>query len=259
MKYNAFITAGGRISGEFAKMTGTEIKALIKIDGRSLLQSAVYALQESGVIGRIALIAPEEMKDLPDVRGVDDFIPADADGVKNILMGLNHFKDDPYVVLCTSDLPFINAHAVKDFISRCPENAAVCYPVFEKMEINPKIRPGVPSYIKLKDGNFTGGSIFRLDTTKCLSRIKQIGNSFRARKSALGMAQLLGWKFVLKFVLGLCKVDDLINRAGEIIGGRCAAVRGCDPVITLDIDDEASYGFSLKYAGNLYGGTTPDT
>ncbi|MCD4785395.1 MAG: nucleotidyltransferase family protein [Candidatus Eremiobacteraeota bacterium] len=246
MKYNAFITAGGLISGKFAQMTGTEIKALIKIDGKSLLQRAVYALRESGVISRIALVAPEEMRGTPEVRGVDDFIPADKSGVENILRGLRNFKDDKHVVLCTSDLPFINANAVKDFIERCPEDAAVCYPIFERDEINPSIRPGVPSYIKLRDGHFTGGSIFRLDTAVCLLGIDEIGKSFRKRKSALGMASLLGWRFVLELLLGRAKLESLIKRAGEIIGGKCVAVRGCDPVITMDIDDEKSYLFSLE-------------
>lgn len=246
MKYNAFITAGGLISGKFAHITGTGIKALIKIDGKSLLQRAVYALQESGVIGRIALVAPEEMRDMPDVRGVDDFIPADKSGVENILRGLRNFKDDKYVVLCTSDLPFINAHAVKDFVERCPEDAAVCYPIFEREEINPVIRPGVPSYIKLRDGHFTGGSIFRLETAVCISGIDEIGKSFRNRKSAIGMAALLGWRFVIELLLGRAKLESLIKRAEEIVGGKCAAVRGCDPVITMDIDDEKSYLFSLE-------------
>jgi len=246
MKYNAFITAGGLISGEFAKNAGTHIKALIKIDGKSLLQRAVYALQESGVISKIALVAPEEMKNMPDVRGVDDFILADKSGVENILRGLRNFKDDKHVVLCASDLPFISANAVKDFIEKCPDDAAVCYPIFEREEIDPDIRPGIPSYIKLKDGHFTGGSIFRLETKVCIRRIDEIGKSFKNRKSAIRMASLLGWRFVIQLLLGRAKLENLVKRASEIVGAKCAVVRGCDPVITMDIDDEKSYRFSLE-------------
>ena len=252
MKYNAFITAGGRIKGDFAEEAGTDIKAMIRINGQSLLQRAIYALMESGCVGKIALVAPDELRELPDVRGADVFIPADKNGVLNIKKGLEFFKNDPFVILCTSDLPFVTANSVSDFLSRCPEDASVCYPIFEKNEIDPGIRPGVPSYIKLRDGQFTGGSIFKLQTGLCLAKMKEVGESFLARKSTFGMAKLLGFGFVIKFALGLCTSEDLIKRAGEIMGGKCAGVRGCDPGITLDIDDEESYRFSLEYAEKYF-------
>lgn len=248
MQYNAFITAGGRLHGDLAEIAGTDIKAMIRINGQSLLQRAIYALRESGSVGKIALVAPEEIREIPDARGADFFIPCDKSGVLNIKKGLEYFQEDRHVILCTSDLPFITAHSVMDFLARCPDDAAVCYPIFEKNEINPDMRPGVPSFIKLKDGNFTGGSIFRLHTETCLARMKEVGQSFLARKSTFGMAKLLGFTFILKFMLGLCTSEDLINRAGEIMKGKCAGIRGCDAGITVDIDDERSYNFSIEYA-----------
>lgn len=264
MKLNAFITAGGRIDGEFARRAGTDIKALIKLGGTSLVQRAIEAMRGSGHIEKIALIAPREMREMPDVQGADYFIPASRDGVENILLGLRQFQKDKYVILSSSDLPFVTVHSVKNFIARCPANAAVCYPVFLREEIDPDLRPGVPSYVKLRDGHFTGGSIFRLETGLMVQRITQVGESFHARKSAFDMARLLGWKILLKFLLGICSLDDILKRGEEILGGKCAAVRGCDPAITLDIDDERSYDFAMKLfegnslSGRLLTGSTED-
>jgi molybdopterin-guanine dinucleotide biosynthesis protein A len=247
MKYHAYITAGGRIDGEFAQKAGTDIKAMIKINGKSLLQLSIYALIESGVIGKIVVVAPEEIRNSPDVRGADDFISADADGVENILKGFRYFSEEKHIVLCNSDLPFITADSVRGFVERCPEEAAVCYPVYEEKEIDPDIRPGIPSYIKLKEGNFTGGSIFRFETKPCMEKIEQIGRTFNARKSALSMASLLGWGIVFKFLIGQCSLDDIIRRVDKLINSKCAPIRGCDPGITVDIDDERSWQFSLDY------------
>ncbi|MCE1246415.1 MAG: nucleotidyltransferase family protein [Firmicutes bacterium] len=248
MKYHAYITAGGRISGDFASKAGTDIKAMIKINGKSLIQRAIYALIESGSVGKIVVVAPEEVKKSSDVRGADDFISADADGVENILKGLKYFSGEKHVLLCNSDLPFITADSVRGFVERCPEDALICYPVYEQNEIDPVIRPGVPSYIKLKDGHYTGGAILRLETEACIERIEQIGKSFNSRKSAFAMASLLGWGIVVKFLLGQCSLTDILKRVEKIMGGRCAAIRGCDPGITIDIDDETSWQFSVDYA-----------
>ena len=60
-----------------------EIKALIKNGGISLLQKSISALLESGAVDKIALIAPEEIKDSLESEVIDHFIPADASGVEN--------------------------------------------------------------------------------------------------------------------------------------------------------------------------------
>lgn len=247
MNYNAIITAGGRIKGDFADLAGTSIKAMIKIKGKSLLYNTVFALKKCDRIKEVTIVGPESIKDSEDVRGSDNFINAHESGIINILRGLEFYKNDPYIIFCTSDLPFITVEAVSDFINRCPEKTSICYPIFEKNEIYEGIRPGIPSYIKLKEGQFTGGSIFRLNTPLCLSRISEIGKSFNARKSTLDMARLLGFKIMLKYLLGTLSLNDILKRAEKILNFDCEAIRGCDPSITFDIDDIASYRFALSY------------
>jgi hypothetical protein len=247
LTYDTFITAGGMIWGEFALKAGETVKALVRIGGSSILERTVAALRGSGAVGRIALVAPAHVRDLPGARDVDHFIPADADGAANIWKGLQHFSGSRQVILCTSDLPFIREEGVRDFLRRCPPDAAICYPIFEKEEIDPRIRPGVPSFIKLRDGSFTGGSIFRLDTSLCISRFHLVKKAFEARKDTLGMASLLGIRVIIGFLLGRCSLGDLTGRVSRLVGGECAAVRGCDPAITVDVDDLESYNFALRY------------
>jgi GTP:adenosylcobinamide-phosphate guanylyltransferase len=245
--YNAIVTAGGLIEGEFCQQAGTAIKAMVQVGGRTLLERTLDALRGSGSIAHIALIAPDEVRGSDEAARVDHFITAHQSGVVNILAGLDHFQNDGHVVLCASDLPFISAAAIKDFLTRCPEGSAICYPVFEKKEIGRELMPGIPSFIRLKDGEFTGGSLFRLQVSLCRERISQIGKSFNARKSPLGMARLLGPLILLKFMMGQCRLDDVKRKAEGIMGAPCALVRNCDPVITVDIDDVSSYRFACEH------------
>lgn len=246
MPYNAVITAGGRINGDFAAAANTSIKALIKIKERTLFAAVIEALRKSEVIDEIAVAAPIEIKDTPEMKDVDHFIPAEKDGVKNIEMVLKKYENHSRIIFCTSDLPFITESAVQDFVARCPREASICYPIYSKEEIPNRYRPGISSYIQLKDGEFTGGSIFMLNPSLCLSKIKEVGNSFNYRKSSIGLAKLLGWKVALKFILKICSLNDILNRACQIMGEPVTAVRGCHPSLTLDIDCMDSYNFALN-------------
>jgi len=251
MGCDAFITAGGLLKGEMKDRAGTSVKALITIGGRTLLEGTIDALRGSGVIGRIAVIGPAEIGNSPVMKSIDSFIEADLCGVENIRKGLEHYSGSRHVMLCSSDLPFISSEAVKDFLARCPDAAAVCYPIFEKEEIDPSIRPGVPSYIRLKEGNFTGGSIFRLEVARCLESMAHIGKSFNARKSAIGMARLLGFSVMMKFLFGTLSCRDLQKRCEDILKAPVALVRGCGAEITVDIDDSESYDFALQYDSRM--------
>jgi len=253
MSCDAFITAGGLLHGEMKERAGTSVKALVKIGERTLLEGTIAALRGSSAIGRIVLVGPGELNGSPLLRDIDHFIEADLCGVENIRKGLEYYSDCRHAVLCSSDLPFISAEAVTDFLARCPETAAVCYPVFEKEEIDPAIRPGVPSYIRLKEGSFTGGSIFRLEVARCLDSMAHIGKSFNARKSAVGMARLLGFSVMMKFLFRTLSYRDLQKRCEDILKAPVALVRGCSAEITVDIDDSASYDFALQYDSRMKG------
>ena len=59
---DAILPAGGRIEGEFARVAGTEIKALIRFQNESLLQRAIETLKSTEGIHRIVVIGPEECR-----------------------------------------------------------------------------------------------------------------------------------------------------------------------------------------------------
>lgn len=251
MPIDAFVTAGGRISGGFAEKAGTQIKAMVEIGGETMMKRTIDALKNCDLVGRVAVVAPLEIMEHPDVKRADLIIRADGDGVENIKKGLNAFPDSERVILCTSDLPFINSEAVEGFIDKCPVECALCYPVFEENDIDEGIRAGVPGYVKLKEGRFTGGSMFMMNREKCLQRLDTIGQSFNARKSTLGMARLLGLRVIVETIFGVCKLQTMEDRVARLMGAPCKVIRGCDPVITVDVDDEESYEFALKYADGI--------
>jgi hypothetical protein len=74
---------------------------------------------------------------------------------------LLHFLDDNNnVVICTCDIPMVSNKAIEDFVNQCCEKRAdIGYPIIEK-SLNDIKYPGARrTYVKMRDGTYTGGNI----------------------------------------------------------------------------------------------------
>ena len=113
----AVVTAGGRIGGAFAELAGTSVKALVEIRGTTMLQRTIEALRAVGAT-RIAVVGGEEVRNAC-AAFVERFINESHSGSENMLRALRAWPDDGEpLVYATSDLPYVRADAVGDFLSR---------------------------------------------------------------------------------------------------------------------------------------------
>ncbi|MBV8152176.1 MAG: NTP transferase domain-containing protein, partial [Candidatus Eremiobacteraeota bacterium] len=111
----AVITAGGRIDGEFAREAGTTVKALVRIAGATLLERAIGAARAAGAT-HVAVVGGDEVR-AHCRSGVERVIEAAVDGGENVLRALAAWESGPLLYL-TSDLPFLDAQGVRDFLIR---------------------------------------------------------------------------------------------------------------------------------------------
>lgn len=56
MKLDVILPAGGRISGEFASEAGVEVKALIEINGCTVLEHTIDVLRATQRVERLILV-----------------------------------------------------------------------------------------------------------------------------------------------------------------------------------------------------------
>ncbi|MBI2299127.1 MAG: hypothetical protein HYU66_09340, partial [Armatimonadetes bacterium] len=173
----------------------------------------------------------------------------------NFLLGLRAFADDPVVLFATSDLPFIDAAAIDEVASRGVAGAGLCYPYFSKDEVRAVFPHEANSYLKLRDGDITGSSVFLLGPHHVLPREAEIRAFFEARKNIPRLVGMLGLDLALRMVLtkklGLrvLTVAALERRFGKLAGFPVAAVRGCSPRCSLDIDHERDLAEALAHVG----------
>jgi len=74
-----------------------------------------------------------------------------------------------------------------------------------------------------------------------------IRRGFRARKSQLAMASLLGADCVLRYVTGRLEIEDIERRIGRLTGGRAAAIRGAHPALAMDCDSARDIAYARTW------------
>ncbi|MBI3961824.1 MAG: nucleotidyltransferase family protein [Deinococcus sp.] len=230
------ITAGGRFAAELAQLAGTSVKALLSLQGRSLLTRVLDAVR--GAVGDqpVVVVGPEAVAHIAQAAGAQ-WVAEGPDGIANLRRGLEALAT-PQVLCCASDLPFLQAATLASFLVACAQQpgAAIYYPVVWAADFHQAF-PGSPAlFVPLADGLVTGGSVLLVERRTVLAAEPLARQVFNARKSQLGMAWLLGLGFVLKFLLRRLWVREVEARASQILGVPCAALLGSDPALAYDID-----------------------
>lgn len=234
-KVKAVILAGDSYKGEL----GPDIKnkSFIEIGGKWIVEYVVDALRDSNKIDSISIVGPvdqlrERLKDK-----VDHFIQEDKDLFVNLQEGLSPFIDQDFVLVVTSDIPMINGKVVSDFIERCFDQPAdLYYPIVDK-RLNDKLYPGFTrTYVKLKEGTFTGGNILGLNP----KIVKSCEGFARAvidnRKKPWELGKLLGTKFLILLAMGKLSISYLEQHFLKLLGIKARAIISPYPELANDVD-----------------------
>ncbi|HVT11999.1 MAG TPA: NTP transferase domain-containing protein [Fimbriimonadaceae bacterium] len=250
--YDAILPAGGRIDAEFAKVVGTEYKALIQINGKTLLGQALDALESTGLIRSTIVIGPDEVLVSDDGQRATYKLPPGETGPDNIYRGLNQLLNEPTppqkVLIVTTDLPFLSAEAITAFLSRCPADKDICIPLIRESDFHRRFPNTTATFVKLKDDSWTTGNIFLMDVEALKKSKPHIDRVFANRKSKIGMAKLLGPVFVLKFLTKRLTLIDLEAKILSMLGCSGAAVTDSDPELHYDIDFIDDYEYVTKHS-----------
>jgi molybdopterin-guanine dinucleotide biosynthesis protein A len=237
----AVITAGGRVDGAFAATIGTPIKALAPFGAGVLLDVVLEALAGAG-IAEIAVVGDPAVgrRLAANVR----CLPASPSGTINIARALDAWPDDD-LIFAASDMPFINAPDILAFLA-----ASAAYDLTMPLAEAPAYDaayPGAPPHLMALGGErISSGSVFFIGRAARASLRTVAGRFFEARKSAFGMARLLGPALLLRYLLRQLRIADVERRAAGVLGVRASAIRNSAPGLTYDIDTLAEYRYACS-------------
>lgn len=242
---HAVITAGGRVDDAFAAAIGTPWKALAPIGNRRLIDAAIDAARGAGV-AEIAVVGPADVQAYCASR-VDLAIPAVADGAENIRRALHAFPRAERLVFLTSDLPFIEAFGLSDFIERS-FGAQLAMALAQGAAYDDAFPAAPPHFVDIGGERIANGSVFTIDV-RAIPTIEAVaGRFFAARKSLLKLASLLGPELCVRFAFKRLRIRHIEARADRMLGLKALAVRHAAPGLCFDVDDIADWAYAHAFA-----------
>ncbi len=234
MKVDVVILAGG--DGSMIEPS-CRFKGLITIAGRPMVDWVVDAARSASLVAEVAVVVPtaENLGSWADK--VDKIVVSDGNFIENVIAGVRAFPMDRPVLVTTGDLPVLTGAAVDEFLEKALATGAdFVYPLVRKEDVLAQFPDADRTYVRLMEGSVTGGNMMLLNPA-LVEKNYDIGQAlFETRKSAFQMARVIGFRFVLKLVLGRLERHELEKRLGELLGGTGAAVYTRNASIGADVD-----------------------
>jgi hypothetical protein len=239
--FDAVILAAGRLDADAAQRAGHSVKGVVRIGETTPLAAMLAALGRTPAITRTIVVGP----DLRDaVAGAyDDWLDERASAEENALAGLRAARTRR-VLLCASDVPFVTAAHVEDFLSRVPADADIAYPIFERDRFLQAYPGGRSKFARIGAKRWTGGSVCVIARDVALENERLIARAFRARRSQIAMASLFGLGVLVRHLAGTLEVEHVVARIRRLSGAKAVTIAGAHPALALDCDSLAD----IEYA-----------
>lgn len=232
------ILAGGKIKGELKEITGVENKAFIKIAEKEIIDYTIEALQKANNVKEFIIVGEEEKLENKLKDKLVKIIPAKETMLENIFSAIEYYKGEDKILFLGADAPLINSIMIDDFLEECKKKEAdIYYPIIEKKLNEEKFLGMKRTYARLKEGTFTGGNMFLLNPEVLISFKELLEEVIGSRKSVIKLLKILGFIFIVKFLLRRLAISDTEKRVGEILKGyKMIAVICKNPEVGVDID-----------------------
>lgn len=235
----AIVLAGSLNQGPLKDCSNELNEALIKVGPRCMVEYVVKALSEAKNIEKIIVVGPQEK--LETVLGqVDDLkvIEGGKTIIQSLLNGLDLIENEKdHILIVTADIPLITGRIIDHFLECCyREDADIIYPIVDKT-LNEQKYPGVKrTYVKLKEGIFTGGNIFYVNPIIIRPLARKAEQLVSLRKSPVRLANYIGILFILKYLLKKLSIEEAEKRVSELFAINGKTITIPYPEIGIDVD-----------------------
>jgi GTP:adenosylcobinamide-phosphate guanylyltransferase len=242
MTVNVVVLAGGKNSTEMQAVTGVKNRALTPLGDRAMLDYVTLALSDASSVGSIYVVG--------DVPASNHYqvVTGEKTLLDNLLAGINAAqaeKPQERVLVSTSDIPFLTAESVEDFVNRAIESGgdlccsyvpvSLCYAKYPDMK---------RTAIKVKEGQMTLGNLMLVNPRFLLAHHETISRAYAARKSPLQIAQMLGFGMLARLLLAqllspsLLTLGMLEQSVSRLLGheARAVGIESAYPEIGTDVD-----------------------
>lgn len=235
--YDAIVLAGGENSGQLSEFSSQPYEAMIEIEGKPMVTFVTAALANTPQVDRIFVLGPAQMLEKCSFPEKVEVLEGGKTIIQTIQRGMTALGHERKTLVVTADIPLLTSAAIEDFLSKCAESEADLYYPIVKKELNDRYYPGNRrTYVRFTDGIYTGGNIFLVNPAivpQCLQVAEKL---IEHRKNPFQLCRILGWGFVLQFLLGTLSIPKVKERVAQLLGIQGAVVHSRYPELGIDVD-----------------------
>ena len=243
MSWTAVVLAGSRPGRDaFAEQFGTDLKALIPVAGEPMVRRPVRALLESDGLGnilvlsqapdRIAAVLPEDARlTVLESQGTI------AETIEKLI--LSRTAEFPLLVT-TADHALLDGEMVDEF-ARHAAGTDIAVGVVEQGKLLRRLPTTRRTWLKLRDGAYTGANLFVLSSPKVRPAIELWRSVEQDRKKGWRLVSTLGPLLLAGTALRLLSIDNVLSLAGRKLRLTIRAVPLSNPLAGVDVDKPSDH------------------
>lgn len=234
----ALVLAGSPNDGLLRSCSNASYEALINIRGKLMVEYVVEALRLCERVQQIAIVGPKDALEPFFKESEREILVEHGESIiENVSRGLNSLSGNNKILLVTSDIPLITQQSIDNFLDLCSEeDADLYYPIVPREDVEKYYSGSMRTYVKLKEGVYTGGNIFLFKpaiVNECMPKGQKL---VEARKSPLKLCRIVGFMFLIKFLMKNVSLKEAQRKVSRILGINGRVVISMYPEIGVDVD-----------------------
>lgn len=248
---DALILGGAPNSGPLRQISGAQYEAGINIAGRSMIDYVISALRNVPVISHIIVVCDESVLSEALKKQVTFIVKPGKTLLDSLNNGLKAMDAREPVLVLTADIPLISKEALEDFLQSCNQKEADVYYSFVPKEVNDQKYPGVKrTYVKLREGVFTGGNLVLLSPGVSRDHTDILNRAVLLRKKTLQLCLMLGWKYLFYLLVGRLTIHQIEDQVATILKIKAVGVISAFPEVGIDVDKPSDFHLVSKVLSN---------
>ena len=230
-----------------ARDSGISHKALLEVEGRSMVARVLAALEEAGGFDPLAVCtdAPEAFAQDPELarlraRNALVFWSAEASPATSVRAALEGPAQGRPLLVTTADHPLLTAEMLRSFRDAAQRSTAdVVVGVVAEATVRRRFPQAARTWIPLRGERFTGANLFWLRPPAAARAAAFWQQAEGERKRPWRLARLFGLGALLRFAAGRLDLEQALARASAAMGARVEALRLPFAECALDVDRAA--------------------
>lgn len=238
---DAIVLAGGKSTDDpLSALTGGELKSMLTIAGKPMVQWVLDAISASKLIDTVVVIGIEDASLLQCSK---PFITLPDEGtlIGNIQRGSQKLDEihpnETHVVSFSADIPAITPEIIDHLVSIYQKaEFDIYYGVVERAVMEKRYPGSKRTYIKVKKDEICGGDLNSFSKKAVLKPDALWKELINARKNPLKQAAMIGVDSLILLILGMIDLDQMADRICKRLGITGKAVRVPFAEVGMDVD-----------------------